>query len=75
MKIIKIKSLYEKKIQLLDLLNSLERETEIKKKIEENLNKKYDEPNNLILSSGFVSSIPLTTFIIPFTSSNPFGGF
>ena len=54
----------EKKIQLIDLLNSLEKETEIKKKIEENLNKLYDQPTDFTINSNDFSSFFPTSFSI-----------
>jgi|SRR3990170_535437 len=63
------KSEYEKKIQLVDLLNDLERETKIKERIEENLNKKYDKSK---LISDFYRSSSIGMFNTTF--GNPFGG-
>ncbi len=50
-----------KRVQLVDLLNDLQRETEINKRIKENLDKAYDKPTRQ--QETWPTSIPSSVFV------------
>ena len=54
----------ERRVQLVDLLNDLEKETEINKRIKENLDKTYDKPvRSQEMQASLLGMLPSSVFV------------